>query len=144
MFKLHFNKYEERFVLKIEKQLCILLISYYYITKIALCNHWNDDLRGLELKIAICFLADEWKTHQNYCVSEDEEDLKESMHAKGDASFDKCKEECDANAKCSAFAWYANGKNGVKCFLILTKLKAVKGSENPQFLDATCTIKPSK
>ena len=66
------------------------------------------------------------------------------MHPKGDASFEKCKEECDANAKCSAFAWYANTKNGVKCFLILTKLKAVKGSENPQFLDATCTIKPGQ
>ena len=90
------------------------------------------------------FSADEWETYQNYCVSENEVDLKESMHPKGDASFEKCKEECDANAKCSAFAWYANTKNGVKCFLILTKLKAVKGSENPQFLDATCTIKPSK
>ena len=72
----------------------------------------------------------------------DEEDLIESKHPEGDENIGNCQAECDIQSKCSAFEWYENGKQGTKCFLILTESIAVKGSSKDTFLDVNCYTKP--
>ena len=83
-----------------------------------------------------------WESFPNTCVGANEEDLEESKHPQGDLNFEKCQEECEIQSKCSAFAWYENGNQGTKCFLILTDNVAVNGSSNSNSLHATCNIKP--
>ena len=69
----------------------------------------------------------------------------ESKHPEGDENIGNCQAECDIQSKCSAFEWYENGKQGTKCFLVLTESIAVKGSSgssNSPLLDGNCYIKP--
>ena len=86
--------------------------------------------------------ASEWRSFDNFCVDKDGNDLPETPWNAGNANRDNCKQECSKKQECSAFEWYNNGLNDVKCHLMLGKIASAKGHTGDRFRDAQCFIKP--
>merc|ERR1719221_763101 len=83
-----------------------------------------------------------WRVWENFCVAANGEDLTETKWSSGDASREHCKQQCAQRPDCSAYEWYDQAWEGVKCRLMIGSTPAAKGSSDARWRTAECHVKP--
>jgi len=129
-------------------QAVVLCASMFFLASADACNSKAlDDIvenfsNGPTLDDYMGNAKEFWVEHQNFCVSQKNEDLPTKAYSFGE-NIEDCKSHCEKDNECSAVEWYEQGWNGDKCFLVYGRFTnpAKQGFNGKQWRDATCHVK---